>query len=414
MKYTYTAKTAFTSLRHHKSRSALTILGIVIGVVSIIFIVSMGGGAEDLIVGEVASLGAEIIWIEPGREPQGPTDLTTGLLNNTLKDKDILALMNKSNVPHLEAIAPSVSVSGSVAYEGETYRPFIIGWSAEFFREVFKIFPDEGILFDELAIRNQEKVAVIGSKVKEELFGGSEAVGKNIKINGKNFRVVGVLPSKGQVLFFDVGELVLIPHTTAQSYLLGIDHFHEVWARVDHVDNIPVTVRDIEATLRERHSITDPKKDDFYILTQDNLLDQIGSILGIITAAIGSIVAIALVVGGVGVMNIMLVSVTERTREIGLRKALGATEKDIVLQFLTEAVMLTLIGGVVGLLIGAVFSYAAAVIITEYAGLSWSFEFPYFAALLAFAVSAAVGLLFGIYPARQAARKSPIEALRYE
>jgi len=375
---------------------------------------SVGSGAENIIAGEITSLGADIIWVEPGREPRGPSDLITTAFSNTLKERDVEALKKKENIPHLIDIAPAITVAGSVSYMGETYRPLTTGWSCKFFEDVFKIHPEEGICFDETAIRNKEKVAVIGSTVKEELFGESSAVGKIVRIDGESFKVIGVFPPKGQIFFYDVGKMMLIPYSTARTYISGTDYYNELWIRVDSVDAITATINDIERTLREMHGITDPEKDDFYILTQQNLLDQVGSILDILTAAVASIVAIALVVGGVGVMNIMLVSVTERTREIGLRKAVGATNKDVVLQFMAEAVILTFIGGAIGILLGVTLSYIAAVVATKMLGVSWSFTFPFFAVALGFFVSTAVGLIFGIYPARQAAKKSPIEALRYE
>ncbi len=410
----FTFKVALESLVRHKTRSALTILGIIIGITSIVVIVAVGKGAEGLISNEITSLGADLIWIEPGREPEGPTDFTTTLLSNTLKTRDIEALQRKSNVPGLLNIAPAVVVPGSVSYMGETYKPTIMGWSGEFFAKVFDIYPEEGYYFDEVSIKNNEKSAVIGAKVKDELFGESDAIGRNIRIRDKNFRVIGILPDKGQITFFDVGELVLIPYTTAQSQLLGTDYYNEVWITAESVEAIPQTIEDIQQTLREMHGITNPEKDDFYILTQQNLLDQVSSILDIITALLGSIVAISLVVGGVGVMNIMLVSVTERTREIGLRKAVGATEKNITNQFLMESVILTAIGGVLGIAFGVLLSLATTAIFSRVVGVSWEFSFPLSASVLGLAVAAAVGLIFGIYPAKQAAKKSPMDALRYE
>ncbi|MBI3671447.1 FtsX-like permease family protein [Candidatus Azambacteria bacterium] len=205
-----------------------------------------------------------------------------------------------------------------------------------------------------------------------------------------------------------------MPYSTAQTYLLGIDYYNEVMAKVEGPEFVAGTVEDIKSTIRENHNITDPKKDDFFVVTQEGLVSQISTIIGALTAFLSSVVAIALVVGGIGVMNIMLVSVTERTKEIGLRKALGATDKDILLQFLIEAIMLTAFGGIIGIISGAALSLIASYILREFMQLDWVFSFPFSAALLGFGVSALVGLVFGIYPARKASRKSPMEALRYE
>lgn len=414
MTFRRTLQIATESILAHKARSILTILGVIIGVTSIIIIVSIGKGAENLISNEITSLGADIVWIEPGREPEGPTDFASAIFSNTLKTGDIEALKDKNNVPGLVDIAPAVMVPGSVSYEGETYRPISIGWSAKFFGNVYNIFPEEGSYFDDISIRNKEKVAVLGSRVKDELFGENNAIGETIKIKDVNFRVVGVLPKKGQIMFFDIGELVMVPYTTAQSQLLGIDYYNEVWVQVKSVDVVEETVLDIKETLRNRHGITNPEKDDFYILTQQNLLDQISNILNIVTTLIGSVVAISLVVGGVGIMNIMLVSVAERTKEIGLRKAIGATKENITTQFLLEAAILAGVGGLFGIIFGAIISFAITTVFSAVTDIPWTFVFPLPAAVLGFVVAIITGIVFGIYPARQAAKKSPIEAIRYE
>ena len=205
-----------------------------------------------------------------------------------------------------------------------------------------------------------------------------------------------------------------MPYTTAQLYLLGIDYFHEIIVKAESQEAVLRTVRDIELTLRENHGITDPEDDDFFVTTQEGIVEQVQIIIGSLTAFLSSVVAIALVVGGIGVMNIMLVSVTERTREIGLRKAVGATEGDILSQFLFEAVILTVVGGIIGIILGTGLSFLASFVLTAILGVTWIFVFPITAALLGLFVSGLVGLVFGLYPARQAARKSPIEALRYE
>ena len=411
----HTFKTALVGLKTNKSRSALTILGIVIGITSIVLMMSIGQGAERLILDQVGALGGETIVIRPGQEPKGPSDIGNTLFADSLKIKDLEFLLKKQNVPELVRVMPAVIVPGSVSYRGETFRPTIFGsGNPEFWSENFNMFTEKGTIFDDQDIRDKKSVAVIGSKVKEELFGESDAVGEFIKIKGRKFRVVGVYKDQGQTSFFNINELVIIPYTTAQTYLLGIDYFHEIITEASSADVVARTVLDIETTMREAHGITDPDKDDFFVVTQQGVVEQIGTIIGALTVFLSSVVAIALVVAGVGVMNIMLVSVTERTKEIGLRKAVGATNGDILRQFLVEAMILTAVGGLIGIILGTTFSYVTAWALTNYANLEWTFAFPFFAAVLSLVVSTLVGLVFGLYPARKASRKSPIEALRYE
>ena len=414
MKLTYISKTSLKALATNKSRSALTILGIVIGITSIILIVSMGQGAQDLILGELGGLGADTIVLRPGREPKGPTDVAETLFADSLKQKDIDALKKKSNAPHILDVAPAVIVPGNVSYLGETYKGTTFGGSAEFISNIFNIRIESGVLFNENDIKQKANVVVIGSKVKEELFGLSDAIGKNIKIKEKNFKVIGIMTPQGQSAFFNIDEVLIIPYTTAQTYLMGIDYFHEVMIKTENPESVPKTVQDIENTIRESHKITNPEKDDFFVVTQAGIIDQVSTILNILTIFLSSVVAISLVVGGIGVMNIMLVSVTERTKEIGLRKALGATNKDILIQFILESVILTAVGGAIGIAIGTFLSFAISAILTNYLNIVWPFSFPFFASILGLGVSSLVGLIFGLYPARKASLKSPIEALRYE
>ena len=414
MNINYSFKTAYRGLLSNRSRSFLTMLGIIIGIAAIILIVSIGKGAEQLILSQVEGMGADMIVIRPGQQPTGPSDIADTLFSDSLTKGDIEALKKKNNVPDMVSIAPSVMVTGSVSYRGETYRPMMFGWSAEFMSDMFNIYPERGMLFGEEEIEQLARVVVIGSKVEEELFGEDSALGKKIKIRHQNFRVMGIFPQHGQAMFFNIDEVVLIPYSTAQTYLLGINHYHEVMLRVTDPENIDRATYDIETTLRERHNITDPDDDDFYIESQQGVVDQIGTILSVLTLFLSSVVAISLVVGGIGVMNIMLVSVTERTKEIGLRKAVGATNNDILFQFLIESTMLTFVGGIIGILLGATLALVASIALTYVLNDPWSFSFPVSAAILGVAVSAAVGIIFGLYPARKASKKSPIEALRYE
>ncbi len=405
-------KTAIMGLRANASRSILTILGIVIGIAAIIVVVAIGDSAQSMILGQIGGMGSKTIIIEPGREPQGPSDFTA-ILSDSLKERDIIALRNKANVPGLRDLTPNVVVPGSVSYQGETYRAMTFGSSA-FLATVLKIQPAEGIFFGDEEIRQHAAVAIIGSKVKEKLFGLSSAIGENIKIKDKNFRVIGVLPPKGQVSIINVDDTVVIPYTTAQKDIMGINHYNSIMVEANNENDLARTANDIKLTLREVHGITDPAKDDFHVMTQADIANSAKMITGILTWLLISVAAISLVVGGIGIMNIMFVSVTERTREIGLRKALGATDSNILTQFLMEAVLLTAAGGIIGILLGAGISYIATLILSQVVATVWSFSFPLSAALVGIGVSTLVGLVFGLYPAYKAAHKNPIEALRYE
>lgn len=412
MKLKNSFKISFVGLKTHKSRSVLTILGIVIGITAIILIMSLGKGAQNLILGQIQSIGSKVIAVVPGRQPKGPTDIIS-TFTDSLKQKDLEALKKKSNVPHLAKIMPLVFGSDTVAYGNETYRPTIFGVT-DLFAKIYDMYPSEGRLFSDDEVKNYATVVIIGSKVKDELFGNDPALDQKIKIKGKNFKVIGILPHKGQFSFLNFDEVVVIPFTTAQQYIFGIKYFHRIVVEADTETNVSQTAEDIKMTLRNSHNITDPEKDDFFIETQAEAIEMVSTITNILTLFLTAIAAISLLVGGIGIMNIMLVSVTERTREIGLRKALGATEKNILTQFLLEAITLTAIGGIIGIILGGILSFLASFILTNILSLEWSFAIPLSSVLLGLGVAAAVGVVFGLYPAYQASQKSPIEALRYE
>jgi ABC-type antimicrobial peptide transport system permease subunit len=273
----------------------------------------------------------------------------------------------------------------------------------------------EGELFGQTEINTRAAVAIIGPEVKSELFGEDvSAVGKYLRIGDKSFRVIGVLPKKGSSGLFNIDKLVIIPYTTAQEYLLGINYYNEVIIRVNSPEVVQRSVGDITATIRELHRISGLKKDDFYIETSQGVIEQISTILSALTAFLTAVVAISLLVGGIGVMNVMLVSVTERTKEIGLRMAVGATPPDILKQFLIEAMMLTGVGGAIGIAIATILGYLASIVLTHVLSVDWNYVFPWSGAVSGLGLSVFVGLVFGLYPARKASKMNPIEALRYE
>lgn len=411
MKIKHSVQTAYRGLRQNLARSLLTILGIVIGITAIILVMSLGQGAQSLILDQVKGMGTRTIIVGGGREPTGPSDAGQ-IFNDSLKKKDLDLLLRRENTPSLKYVMPLVFGSSGSTFEGDTFNLTIYG-ASPLMELIFDMPVKSGAFFTDEDVRARSKYVVIGNKVKTELFGADDAIGKVIKMKGYNFRVVGVLAERGQD-FFNFDEAAIIPYTTAQEYVLGIKHFTRIITEARNESLINVAAEEIKLTLRESHGITDPEKDDFFVITQVDLAGRLSSITSVLTIFLAGVAAISLVVGGIGIMNIMLVSVTERTKEIGLRKALGATYRNILTQFLFEAVILTSVGGILGVLLGALLSWSISLLITSISSIAWTFNFPVTAAILGICVSAGIGLVFGLYPARTAAKKSPIDALRYE
>jgi len=400
---------ALTSLAANKLRSGLTMLGIIIGVGAVIALVAVGAGAQAQVTERFESLGSNLLVIRPGMitfrgVSQGAASA------QSLTNEDVQAIARLAHA--VAAIAPQYSLQASVVYGSKNTQTTVLGVTPEYLR-VGNWRVARGRFIDEMDLTSQAKVAVLGASVVEDLFGGSlvDPLGKMIKINRQNYQVVGVMASKGVGGFQNLDDQVFIPLSTAQIKFGGAGNtiLHAINVQVVSADKIELAKAELAAILRARHGLTSGQSDDFTVLDQTQILEMVQATTQTFTVLLGSIAAISLVVGGIGIMNIMLVSVTERTREIGIRKAVGAKRRDIMAQFLVEAVVLSLVGGFVGILVG----YGGAQVVTPLLGASRALVTPG-SVILALSVSLAVGLFFGIYPASRAAALNPIEALRYE
>jgi putative ABC transport system permease protein len=409
-------KTSTRSLTHGKMRSILTMLGVVIGIASVIILMSIGQSAQDLILNQVQSIGSNLIIVMPGAPDNGkfssPASVQ-GIVITSLQQKDVDALGRE---PSVDAAASLVSGQAEVVYGNNNKTVSYQGVSANMF-SVRNLAVGKGFTFTKGDVDSANHVAVIGPDLATILFGPYvNPIDKIIRMKNVSFRVVGVL-SKGGVGAFgvDQGNIVIIPITVAQKQLLGFSYLNTILVQANASYDINFVKSRITFALRQDHGITDPNKDDFNIRTQADILAILGSITSILTLFLAAIASISLIVGGIGIMNIMLVSVTERTREIGLRKAVGATNNDILQQFLIESVLLTFIGGVVGIGLGAgIVGLVYFVLSTFFSSIGWVFAFPISAVILGLLVSGIAGIAFGIYPAYQAGKKNPIDALRYE
>jgi len=389
-------------------------LGIVIGIGSVILLMSIGTSAQMLIINQVQGIGSNLVFIIPGGS--GKSKLASpasvqGIIIKTLVKEDLDAFKRE---PSIDYAVPAIRGQAKAVYGNNDTTVSYEGTLSEFFVMRNLKFA-QGQAFTNSDVETGSKVAVLGSEISKTLFGDLNPIGKIIRLKDTSFRVVGVLVKEGVGPFgIDMDNWIGIPATVAQKQMLGIDYYNSITLQVNDKYDTEFAKSRITSVLRQDHHITDPDKDDFTIRTQEDALALLGSITSILKIFLAAIASISLVVGGIGIMNIMLVSVVERTKEIGLRKAVGATNKDIMSQFLWEAVMLTGLGGILGILGGAGVTGLVYLILKNFTDIGWVFALPISSILLAFGVSTLIGLAFGIYPARQAAKKSPIEALRYE
>lgn len=410
-------KTSTRSLTHGKMRSILTMLGIVIGIASVIILMSIGQSAQDLIIGQVQSVGSNLIIVMPGAPANGKFSSPAGaqgIIITSLQQRDVDSLQRE---PSVLLAVPEVRGQADAVYGNNNVTTGFTGSTADFFQVSNLAKVSSGQIFTKSDVDSGNHVVVIGPDLATTLFGPYiNPINKIIHLKGVSFRVVGVLAKGGTGAFgVDIGNLVVMPITVAQKQLLGTNYFNVIIAQANASYDINFAKSRITFALRQNHGITDPNKDDFNIQTQADILAILGTITSVLTLFLAAIASISLIVGGIGIMNIMLVSVTERTREIGLRKAVGATNGDILQQFLIESVLLTLIGGVVGITFGAaIVGLIYFVLTTFFSSLGWVFAFPISAVILGLVVSGVSGIAFGIYPAYQAGKKNPIDALRYE
>jgi putative ABC transport system permease protein len=401
---------ALESLSGNKLRSGLTVLGIVIGVAAVIAMLAVGKGAQESITGSINSIGTNLLVVFPGGKEQDRF--------RSLTMRDAEALRDQLAAPSIEAVAPTLEIGGEVTFGGQQMSSPLIGVTPEYF-QVRNVNVAEGEVITEEHVLGRASVVLLGSEVAETLFGHADGVtGETVRIEGQPFRVIGVLESKGGGELGSEDDQVIVPLTTAKARLMGPrsgqagDRIDVIYVQAASGDLVSQAMEEMAQILRARHRITDGM-DDFTIFTQQDLLAEAESITNVLTIFLGGIAGISLLVGGIGIMNIMLVSVTERTREVGLRKALGARKRDILTQFLTESSLLSFLGGLIGILLGWLISLIVGQIaaandapFTPVVGID--------AILLATIFSAVIGLFFGIYPANRAAGLEPVEALRYE
>ena len=398
---------AWSGITANKLRSGLTILGMTIGVASVIVLIAVGNGSSKAVQSRIQSLGTNVLIVMPsgGGFRGGARASTAGSVSLTKQDAQ--ALQNPSLAPDVKTASPVVNASAVKLVDGSSsYEPSsFVGTTPSYLpAHSYKI--QEGASFTSADVSQHKRVAVIGQTVVQELFAGQSAVGQNIKVNGSNFEVVGVLASKGSNGATNEDDVVMAPISTVQNTLTGAGPIDSITVQAQSESSLDAAEAQVSQVLEERHKIKNTSEPGFQVLNQGSLLETSSSTSSVFTTLLGEVAAISLLVGGIGVMNIMLVSVTERTREIGIRKAIGARRGDILTQFLTEAVLVSLIGGLTGVFVGVVGSQF------EIAGVHP--EIATYSIFLAFGAAALSGLFFGTYPAARAAALRPIEALRFE
>ena len=407
-------KLAFKNLRSNLGRTILTLVGVVIGVIAVILVSSLGQGVKEYILGQIGSFGTNLIQTEvkvpaTGKaSTQNAIGQATGIQITTMTIADAKEI---GKLPNVAAYAPGTMTQELASYQNTNKRVFLFGVGAQYNQIDQNTKLTEGAFFSESDDASLEQVAVIGSNIRDVFFGSDDPLGKNIKIKNQNYKVVGLAGERGAVAGFNYDDMIYIPVQTMQKKILGIDYIRFVMVKVQDEKMIDVTVADITDEMRRLHNITDPSKDDFGVTSMKEVAATIENVFGTINILLLALTSISLIVGGVGIMNVMYVAVAERTFEIGLRKAVGAKAKNILRQFLWEAIFITFFGGMVGIILGYLLLLVLSYAIASF-GFPIKFGLSVNAISLAVGFSVATGVIFGYYPARAASRLSPMEALR--
>jgi len=413
MKLSDPLKISYRTLSASKLRFFLTVLGIVIGVASVILVMAIGASAQKLVLSQIENVGSNLVAILPGAsEEKGPPASALGIITTTFTNDDLKALRERRNVPHLSSITGYVSGSATAEFQSTSLESSFQGVSPDLI-QIENIRIASGRFFFPEEEYDLSRVMVIGATRAKELFANRNPIGETVTLKKIPFKVIGVLEERGAAAFSNPDTLIYIPLGTAQKLLLGINYLNSARAKIDDPMNIERSIADINLLLRKRHDMKDTEESDFSVRSTAAALSILTTITDVLKYFLLAIASISLLVGGIGIMNTMLISVSQRVREVGLRKAVGAQRIHIIMQFLIEASFITLTGGIIGIIFGVLIAHITSLVLVEL-GYDWRFLVPLSSLGIGFSVSFIIGIIFGLYPAIKASRISPMEALRYE